>query len=515
MPLLSIQENLPYVLNSTFYLSVLCFFGVLFVFKITRRSKTNSPPSPPKLPFIGNLHQLGTFPHRSLQSLSYKYGPMMMMKMGQIQTLVISSSDVAREIFKSHDAVFSNRPTVTGSDIFLYGSKDVAFAPYGDEWRQKRKILVLELLSMKRVQSFQPIREEEVGEMLHAIRDACRKSSTVNLTEMLIAASNNLNSRCVFGQKYDTEDGSPSFGDLGRKMLVQFTAFCVGDFWPSLSWIDTLSGQIPKFMETFTSLDIFLERVIKEHRAKMKSSDDQSDKKDFVDILLQLQGEDKLDFELTQDILKALIVNLFIGGSDTSSTTMEWAFAELMRNPRVLKKAQEEVRRVVGDKKVVDANDTKHMNYLKCVIKETLRLHPPAPLLVPRETTATVNLKGYDIPSKTRILINGFAIQRDPEVWDKADEFYPDRFENSEVDFKTQDVEFIAFGGGRRGCPAITFAVTFTTYVLANLLYWFDWKLPENVDEVDMSERYGIVVNLKVPLQLKPVLSSFGSGSQP
>ncbi|XP_019457306.1 PREDICTED: cytochrome P450 71A1-like [Lupinus angustifolius] len=514
MPLLSIQENLAFVLNSTFYLSILCFLGVLFVFKITRRSKTNSPPSPPKLPFIGNLHQLGTFPHRSLQTLSHKYGPIMMMKLGQIPTLVISSADVAREIFKNHDAVFSNRPLVTASRIFCYGFKDVAFAPYDDEWRQKRKICVLELLSMKRVQSFQPIRESLVAEMLDTIRDVCMgsKSSTVNLSEMLIAASNNLNSTCIFGQKFDTEDGSGGFGDLGRKMMSQFAAFCVGDYWPSLSWIDTVSGQTPDFKATLRAFDVFFDKIIAEHKAKMKKNDEQSDKKDFMDILLELQEDDRLDFELTQDTLKALMVDMIIGGSDTSSTTMEWVFTELMRNPSIMKKVQEELRRVVRYKTVVDENDMKQMNYLKCVLKETLRLHPPVPLLVPRETTSSVKLRGYDIPSKTRVIMNAFAIQRDPEVWDKADEFYPDRFENSEVEFKTQDVEFIAFGNGRRGCPGISFGVNFSMYVIANLLYWFDWKLPESVGhvkDIDMSERYGLTVNKKVPLHLEPVPYSF------
>ncbi|KAE9588785.1 hypothetical protein Lal_00042279 [Lupinus albus] len=514
MSLLSIQENLAYVLNSSFYLSILCFFGFLFVFKITRRSKTNSPPSPPKLPFIGNLHQLGTFPHRSLQTLSYKYGPIMMMKMGQIPTIVISSADVAREIFKNHDAVFSNRPSVTTSRIFCYGSKDVAFAPYDDEWRQKRKICVLELLSMKRVQSFQPIREALVVEMLDTIRDACMgsKPSTVNLSEMLIAASNNLNSTCIFGQRYDTEDGSGSFGDLGRKLMSQFTAFCVGDFWPSLSWIDTVSGQISNFKATLSAFDVFFDKVIAEHKAKMKRNDEQSDKKDFMDILLQLQEDDRLEFVLTQDTLKAIMVDMFIGGSDTSSTTMEWVFTELMRNQSVMKKVQEEIRRVVGYKKVVDENDIKQMNYLKCVIKEALRLHPPVPLLVPRETTSNVKLRGYDIPTKTRVIMNAFAIQRDPEVWNKPNEFIPDRFENSEVDFKTQDVEFIAFGNGRRGCPGISFGVNFSMYVIANLLYLFDWKLPEtfgHVEDIDMTERYGLTVNKKVPLHLEPALYSF------
>ncbi|TKY55272.1 steroid 17alpha-monooxygenase or 17alpha-hydroxyprogesterone aldolase [Spatholobus suberectus] len=395
--------------NSAIYLSVLCFLiSVAFVvFKFTRRSKSNTPPSPPKLPFIGNLHQLGTLPHRSFQALSHKYGPLMLLQLGQVPTLVVSSADVAREIFKTHDAVFSNRPKATAAEVFLYGYKDVGFAPYGDEWKQKRKVCVLELVSMKSVRSFQFIRVEEVAEMIGVIREACAsKKSSVNLSELLIALTNNIMSRCVLGQKYDTPDGSRSFGELGRKLLNQFTAFCVGDFFPSLGWVDVLTGQIPRFKATLRSLDIFFDHVIAEHKTKMKKrDDDQSGKKDFVDILLQLEETGMLGFELSQDNLKALLV-------------------------------------------------------------------------------------------------------RNPEFWDRPDEFLPHRFENSHVDFKGQDLEFIPFGAGRRGCPGITFGVTVAEYALANLLYWFDWKLPKTdapVQGIDMSERYGITVNKKVPLLLEPI----------
>ncbi|XP_020216626.1 cytochrome P450 71A1 [Cajanus cajan] len=515
---------------SAINLSVLCvFLSValgLVVFKIRRRSKSNAPPSPPKLPFIGNLHQLGTLPHRSLQALSRNYGPLMMLQMGQIPTLIVSSAHVAAEIFKNHDVVFSYRPKTTATGVFFYGYKDIGFSPYGEEWRQKRKVCVLELVSMKSVRSFQFIRAEEVAEMIAAIREACASgsesgSSCVHLSELLIALTNNTLSRCVFGQKYDSPDGSRSFGVIRRKLLSQFTAFCVGDFFPSLSWVDVLTGRIRKLKATLSSLDVFFDQVIAEHKTKMKKKgegDGQSDKKDFVDILLQLEEARMLGFDLSQDNLKALLVDMFIGASDTTSTTLEWAMAELMKNPNTMEKVQEEVRRVVGNKAEVDENDVKQMNYLKCVVKETLRLHPPAPFLLPRETSSAVKLRGYDIPAKTRVMLNAWAIQRDPEFWEKPDEFIPERFEDSKVDFRGQDFEFIPFGVGRRGCPGITFGITLAEYALANLLRWFDWKLPQthaSVQGIDMSEKHGISVNKKVPLLLQPIPISFEIGSKP
>ena len=205
---------------------------------------------------------------------------------------------------------------------------------------------------------------------------------------------------------------------------------------------------------------------------------------------------------------------MFVGGSDTASTALEWAMTELIKNPTTMEKVQEEIRRVVGNNSILNEYDINQMSYLKCVIKETLRLHPPTPLLVPREAAFGAKLGGFDIPPKTTVLVNAWAIQRDTTFWERPEDFIPERFENNEVDFKGQDFQFIPFGGGRRGCPGIFFGVASLEYVLANVLYWFDWKLPrdcESNQELDMSETYGITVTKKVPLYLEPVPLPFGS----
>ncbi|KAF7838258.1 cytochrome P450 71A1-like [Senna tora] len=264
-------------------------------------------------------------------------------------------------------------------------------------------------------------------------------------------------------------------------------AFSVGNFFPSLGWIDVVTGLIPKLKATIGDLDAIFDDVIAQHKSLKRNIEDVQ-RKDFVDILLQIQQEGSLGFELTHDHIKAILMDMFVGGSDTSSTTMEWAMAELMKNPTKMKKVQEEVRRVVGHKSKVDGSDVKQMKYLEFVVKETLRLHPPGPLLLPRETRSSVKLRGYDIPSKISVLINAWTIQRDPQVWERAEEFIPERFENSEIDFKGQDFQFIPFGSGRKGCPGISFGVVMVEYVLANILYWFDWKLPSTAQDMDMIE---------------------------
>ncbi|GMN58607.1 hypothetical protein TIFTF001_027695 [Ficus carica] len=497
------------------YLIFLFLLSLLLLFIRTRsRSNLNLPPSPPRLPLIGNLHQLGTHPHRSYRALSQKYGPLMLLQLGQVPALVVSSADMVKEIIKNHDIAFSSRPKTTAGDFMLYGCQDVGLAPYGEYWRKARKICVLELLSLKRVQQFQFVRDEVTIALIERIRRTSQSSKdfTINLSEMLIAASNNILSRCVLGRNLEKEGDGSRFVELSRKLMENMMAFSVGDFLPSLRWVDNLTGLIGRLKKNFREIDTFFDEVVEEHKAVLEGGVGGSNMKDFVDILLRLQKNGMLDFELTQDNMKAILVDMFIGGSDTTSTALEWLMAKLVRHPKEMKKAQEEVRRVVGNRPKIDMNDLNRMDYLKCVIKETLRLHPPLPLQVPRETIANVDVGGYLIPEKTRVFINSWAIQRDPNIWDKPEEFLPERFQESAIDFKGQDFPFVPFGSGRRGCPGLSFGVASTEYLTANLLYWFDWKLPGGDEngimlpkDLDMSEVYGLTVHKKDPLYLIPV----------
>ncbi|KAF3438795.1 hypothetical protein FNV43_RR21560 [Rhamnella rubrinervis] len=458
--------------------------------------KHNLPPSPPKLPLIGNLHYLGSLPHRSLRELARKYGhDLMLLHLGQTPTLVVSSAEMLRQILKSHDSIFSNRPKTTANSILLYGCRDVGFSPYGEYWRQVRKVSVVELLSMKRVLQFQFVRDEEVSVMLNRIRKACADGASINLSDVFIAISNNIVSRCVLGDCYEEENGTSRLGELGRMVTIHLLEFSVGDFFPYMGWIDV------NWM--------LFDEVVQEHKARLENDAGNFQAKDFVDILLLLQKDGMLEFDLTKNDLKAILVDMFLGGSDTTSTTLEWLMAELIKHPNVMKKLQEEVRRVVGQKTNIEMNDINKMEYLNCVMKETLRLHPPAPLLLPRETRKNIEMGGYHIPAKTRVFINAWAIQRDPRLWDRPEEFIPERFQNNSVDYRSQDLQFVPFGLGRRGCPGMSFALASTEFVIANVLYWFDWKLPEDgvlgEKNMDMTEAFGLAVHKKFPLHLIPI----------
>ncbi|XVF57798.1 hypothetical protein PTKIN_Ptkin07bG0011800 [Pterospermum kingtungense] len=493
--------------NNPLFLFLILVVSLLVWLKLAKGKKLNLPPSAPKLPIIGNIHQLGKLPHRSFRDLSTKYGSLLRLQLGHNPILLVSSAEMAREIVKNHDIVFSNRPKATAPNVLFYGCRGIFFAPYAEYWRQVRKISVLELFSHRRIRSFQYIRDEEVELVINKIRSASLKGESINLTEMVMGVSNNIVSRCVISRKSDEEeDGSRKFGELARRLMILFTSFCFGDLFPYLRWLDVLTGLIPNMKAISGELDKFFDQIIDEHRANLKSDDQVTNKEDFVSIILQFQKDGMLEMDLTQDNIKAILQDMLVGGTDTTATTVEWMMAELLKHPNVMKRVQEEVRNVVGMKTKIDVDDINKMEYLKCVIKETFRLHPAGPLL-PRETSASVKLGGYDIPSNTIVFINVWAIQRDPNWWENPEEFIPERFENSSVDFKGQDFQLIPFGLGRRSCPGMPFGVASMEYLIANLLFWFDWKLPatEIVENLDMSEQYGGTVKKKIPLHVVPI----------
>ena len=197
---------------------------------------------------------------------------------------------------------------------------------------------------------------------------------------------------------------------------------------------------------------------------------------------------------------------MFVAGTDTSSATLEWIMTELARHPRVMKTAQDEVRKIAASNGEVEETHLQHLHYLISVIKETMRLHPPVPLLVPRESMEKCTINGYEIPKKTRVLINTYAIGRDPQSWENPLEYKPERFEEQDIDFRGQDFRFLPFGGGRRGCPGFAFGLATVELALARLLYHFDWELPPGLgpNDVDLTETFGLATRKKSALLLVP-----------
>ncbi|EEF27263.1 cytochrome P450, putative [Ricinus communis] len=241
--------------------------------------------------------------------------------------------------------------------------------------------------------------------------------------------------------------------------------------------------------------------IIQEH---LDPSIPKPEQEDILDVLLQIWKDRSFKAYLTPDHIKAVLMNVFVGGTDTSAATVVWAMTFLMKNPIAMKKAQEEVRHIIGKKGFVDEEDTQQLVYLKAVIKETLRLQPTIPLLVPRKSTQDCNLGGCEIPAHTVVYVNAWAIGRDPEVWENPEEFCPERFIDNPIDLKGQDFELIPFGAGRRICPGIYIGLTTVELSLANLLYKFDWEMPAGMEKenLDMDVNPGLAVHKKNALCL-------------
>ena len=220
---------------------------------------------------------------------------------------MVSSADMAREIMTTHDIIFANRTRTTAAEIFLNGCVGIALAPYGNHWRQARKICSVGFLSLTRVQSFQYAREEEIESLINNLCRLSREGGSVNLREMLLDVTNNVIARVVLGQKRQEKEGKIRFGELSRKMAVQFTSFTFGDYFPSWRWLDEFTGLVSELKKTSKEMDSYLDKVIEEHKI-LRKDDDQCDKKDFVDILLQLQEDGSLEMELTRDEIKAIIL---------------------------------------------------------------------------------------------------------------------------------------------------------------------------------------------------------------
>ncbi|CAL5202311.1 unnamed protein product [Lathyrus oleraceus] len=505
------MELQPKIISSPIFL----FFIFLFIIFILILSSTNSklPPGPPKLPLIGNIHQLGSMPHHSLKKLSQKYGPLMHIKLGQIPIIVVSSPEMAKQIMKTHDTKFSNRPHLLAADIITYGSKGITFSPYGSYWRQMRKICTFELLTPKRVESFRSIREHEVSNIVREIR--LSEGSSINLSKMIALFSYGLTSRIALGGKSEDQE---AFMVAMKDVTKLIGGFSLADLFPSFKLLHVLSGVRSKSEKVHAELDRILEKILRYHKPDTNLETKiihEKDGEDLVDVLLKLQKENNLEHPLSDSVIKANMLDIFSAGSGTSFKTSEWAMSELIRNPKVMKKAQTEVRRVFDAKGYVAEANIHELKYLKLVIKETLRLHGPVPLLLPRECSERCEINGYVIPAKTKVIVNAYAIGMDPNYWDEPMKFCPERFIDSEVDYKGVDFEFIPFGAGRRMCPGITFGVVNVEILLANLLFHFDWKMVggNKGEELDMSESFGLSVKRKHDLYLIPIVYHSSSKS--
>ncbi|KAL2898190.1 Cytochrome P450 71A26 [Bienertia sinuspersici] len=346
----------------------------------------------------------------------------MLLYFGRNPVLVVSYAEGASYITKTHDIIFADRPALGTFKRLLYDCKDVAMAPYGDYWRRVRSICVNQLLSYKRVQSFSSVREEEIGQMIEEIRRLSKYDNRrVNLSKLFSNLTSDVICRVAFGMKFNGEKDGIKFKDLLEKHEELLGRFNVGDFIPWLSWINHVNGVENEIKKTNRDMDKVLEDMVEVHLDKMRknqgTNNNEETTQDFIDVLLELQKDEIAEMSVNKESIKAIIVDMFVAGSTTTFATLEWAMSELLRNPMVMESLKKEVRGITKGKASITENDLEKMEYLNGTIKETLRLHPPAPLLLPRISSKEIKLSGYDIPAKTQVIINAWGIQRDPTFW--------------------------------------------------------------------------------------------------
>nr|BAP90522.1 geraniol 10-hydroxylase [Ophiorrhiza pumila] len=469
---------------------------------LSRRSK-KLPPGPTPLPIIGNLHLLGDQPHKSLAKLAKTHGPLMSLKLGQITTLAISSSGMAKEVLQKQDLAFSSRSIPDAIHAHNQFQYSVVWLPVATRWRSLRKILNSNIFSGNRLDANQHLRCRKVQELIAYCRKNCQTGEAVDIGRAAFRTSLNLLSNTIFSKDLTDpySDSAKEFKDLVWNIMVEAGKPNLVDFFPVLEKFDPqgirrrMTIHFGKVLEMFGGL-------INERLDNGKS---RGGNNDVLDVLLNASEETPDEIDRTH--IERLCLDLFVAGTDTTSNTLEWAMAEMLKTPEKMKKAKAELAEVIGKGKAIEEADVSRLPYLRCIVKETLRLHPPVPFLIPRKVEQDVEVCGYNVPKGTQVLVNAWAIGRDETTWENALEFKPERFLESELDIRGRDFELIPFGAGRRICPGLPLAVRMVPVMLGSLLNSFDWKLGGSIapKDLDMEEKFGITLQKANPLLAVPI----------
>ncbi|XP_071686728.1 cytochrome P450 81Q32-like [Rutidosis leptorrhynchoides] len=479
------------------FLNSLIIFLKLFVHK----KKIHVAPSPPSIPIIGHLHLLNGSIHRVLQHLSSEYGPIMALKFGSRPVVVVTSPSLAEECFKQNDIVLANRPRLLSGKYFDYEYTSIGAVSYGRLWRDLRHVLTVELLSTTRLKSYMSIREHEVRSLIKSLyQDTSQDFTKVEMRSRTHGLSFNVLTTMIFNKRYFGTDvknikEANKFKSLIKDVCEISKATNPGDFITVLRWID-FQGYKKKVLKLQHEYDCFSQNLIDEIRNERTSCSSTKKGKDktFIDTLLSMQESNQKCY--TDNMIKGNIMRLLQAGTDTSSMTIEWAMSLLLNHPNVLKKARTELDKNIGQERLVQESDLPNLSYIQCIINETLRLFPTAPLLVPHEASEDCTIGGFDVAGGTMVLVNVWAIHRDPKLWDDPLSFRPERFEK----MGKEEYRFIPYGMGRRQCLGSGLANRVMGLVLASLIQCFDW---ERVDKefVDLSE--GLTMSKEVPLVAK------------
>ncbi|CAN1258635.1 Geraniol 8-hydroxylase [Linum perenne] len=475
---------------------------------MSSKTPANLPPGPSRLPIIGNLHNLGGKPHESLAELAKIHGPLMTLKLGQVTTIVASSPEMAKEVLQKHDQVLSDRHLPLAVQADNHHEFGMTTLPVGPTWRTLRKICNTYLFTTQKIDSNQDIRRNKIQELLEGVRQNAREGKkAVDIGKAAFMTTFGALSTTVLSLDLTDEasEDAREFKEVARCIMDEAGKPNLGDYFPVLGKLD-LQG-IHRRMSTYFGKVLNLFGRIIEERLKKRNSEAYVSGNDMLDTLLDIVDQENRDASMDLDLIKHLFLDLFVAGTDTTSSTLEWAMVELLRNPKTFAKAREELNQTIGKDNHLQESDILRLPYLQAILKETFRLHPAIPLLLPRKAGADVEVCGFTVPKGAQIMVNAWAIGRDSITWDSPNLFMPERFMGSEVDVRGNSFELIPFGGGRRICPGLPLAMRMLHMMLGSLIHSFDWKLEDGVEaeDLDMEDKFGISLQKAKPLFAVPV----------
>ncbi|XP_076881095.1 cytochrome P450 76C1-like [Bidens hawaiensis] len=476
---------------------------LVFVWYKWMLSRTHLPPGPYGLPVIGYLPFLSSNLHEKFTEMAHKYGPIFSLQLGSKLHVVVNSMDLVKVVAREHDHTFANRnPPLTGLTI-TYGGMDLVWSNNNTHWRNMRKLLVSKVLSNENLKACQGLRTQEVRKTVNEVY--ARIGTKIDINKISFDTGINVVTNMLWGCSKSNEGGDfghdilDGFREVQYKIIELTGTPNISDFIPFLSRFDLqgMNQEMQRQLEHVDRIfDYVIERTMKANSNKINEEDG---RKDFVQILLELKDEknDPKSFNIIH--IKALLINIVVAATDTTTTMVEWVIAEILNNPGVMKKVQDELTEVIGTTNIVEESHLPKLTYLDAVIKETFRLHPPLPFLIQRCPDEPCVVGGYTIPKGTVVYINVWAIQRDPENWVNPLQFKPERFLKSKWDYNGNNYKFLPFGTGRRICPGLPLGEKMLVYMLASLLHSFDWSLPK-VEEFELSDEFGFVTKKRNPL---------------
>lgn len=477
--------------------------GLALLLALTTNRRRKLPPGPFPLPIIGNLHLLGNQPHKSLAKLANFHGPIMRLRLGQITNVVISSSDMAKQVLQKQDSAFSSRsiPDIVQTDNFHLFS--VSWLPVSQpQWRSLRKILNSHIFSINKLDASHHLRYKKIQELVVYCQRSSQMGEAVDIGGVIFRTLLNLLSNTLFSK--DLVDpyvnSGTEFKDLVEGLMMDLGKPSLVDYFPVLKIVDPQG--LRRYNSRFGKLLKLIDGLINERLELRKLKGQNSD---VLDALLTASEHNPQDIDRRH--IATILLDLFVAGTDTSSNIVEWAMAEILKAPEIMKKAQAELVQVIGEGKAIEESDIARLPYLQCIIKETFRLHPPAPFLVPRKVEQDVVVCGYTVPKGSKVLINVWAIGRDSTFWEDPLVFNPDRFKDLNLDVRGQDFELIPFGAGRRICPGLPLAIRMVPVMLGTLLNTFNWKIEGDVapEHLDMQENFGLTLAKLRPLRAVPL----------